>query len=169
MACLKWLLPAGYSGCSQIPAQSGSHCPLRWAEPCLRQALSCASSLTLLSCVWLHLKSGCVHLLNADTAFSPSAWPGWDRHGQPSTHQGWMALPAAQIPATTTAAQNRGRLCPHLPPALPRLGLGSSTGEISSLKGHCLNQHLNDIPNLFLKFINPFVFSSSKTLSQDIM
>lgn len=51
----------------------------------------------------------------------------------------------------------------------PRLGLDSSAGETLSWKGHCLNQHLNDIPNLFLKFINPFVFSISKTLSQDIV
>lgn len=50
-----------------------------------------------------------------------------------------------------------------------RLGLDSKAEETLSVKGHCLNQHLNDIPNLFLKFINPFVFSSSKTLSQDIM
>lgn len=93
---------------------------------------------------------------------------GMDQHRDGSAQgAGMEALPCHHHtlgPAETGAESNPLCLLPS-----PRVGLDSSAGETLPWKGHCLNQHLNDIPNLFLKFINPFVFSSSKTLSQDIM
>lgn len=189
MACLKRLLPAGYSGYSQIPAQSRSRSLPWWAKP-----LPAPGALlqTFINPFVLHMPGFevgmCIFSIYIYIIFPfkpshplsagcPSACPwlrglrgarqvpglGWlcqhsGRDGRgPHCHHDWGQ------------AWNWGRICPVCLLPSPRLGLDSSTREILSAKGHCLNQHLNDIPNLFLKFINPFVFSSSKTLSQDIM
>lgn len=207
MACLKRLLPAGYSGYSQIPAQSGSRSLPRWTKPppapgALLQTFINPFVLRAVSFEAQNLACGFLQYISLLSTpnfffifFFPPAlnslvrfcwlppqsrpWLGGEARGwagsagvrrgdAPAPGAGrWRWSLAAAVPRDlpqTWAGSNPLCLLPS-----PRLGLDSSAGETLSLKGHCLNQHLNDIPNLFLKFINPFVFSSSKTLSQDIM